>query len=81
MRIWLSELWGRCACAWTTWDGWIGIKRDRWSKLVHSTTEPSVRAQPSMTVSLLKENTLSKNVKLRYIEGVQGKRPLSKKEN
>lgn len=39
--------------AWKTWDGWIGIKYDHWSKLAHSTTKPSVRVQPSMTVCLL----------------------------
>lgn len=36
-----------------TWDGWIGIRYDRWLNLVHSAAQPSVRAPSPMTVSLL----------------------------
>lgn len=33
--------------------GMVGIKYDHWSKLVHSTSKPCVKVQPSMTVRLL----------------------------
>lgn len=51
-------------CAWKSWEGWIGIKYDHLSKLVHSTAQPSVITQPSMMVRLPRKETSGRNAKL-----------------
>lgn len=59
---WVS--YGASMCAWKSWEGWIGIKYDHLSKLVHSTAQPSVITQPSMMVRLPRKETSGRNAKL-----------------